>query len=188
MNNKLKNIIKISVIWYSIPIVLCSILALLDGFYIFKNNIPSFFVGTIFIPLVCIACFSPTIFLLYFICKKIKSKEWKIITIAFSIPVTNLVYYYIAMFLDHHINNIRYMVSYPMVLGIFSILTLFFVFIGTLCTPKSLLPMKKDFLITELLMFAFGCILIGFIATIDKKFVNTKTALLQDLAIEKIIN
>ncbi len=188
MNNKLKNIIKIALIWYSIPIVLCSILALLDGFYIFKNNIIRFLAGPIFIPMVCIICFSPAIFLLYLICKKIKSKEWKIITIAFSIPVTNLVYYYIAMFLDHHINNIRYMVSYPMVLGIFSILTLFFVFIGTLCTPKSLLPMKKDFLVTELLMFAFGFILIGFIRNIDNSIFNTKITLSQNFAIEKTIN
>ena len=75
MNDKIKNILKIAAIWYLIPVVLCSVMALLDGFEIFKENIFRFLFGTICIPTVCILCFLPTIFLLYLLCKKIKTIE-----------------------------------------------------------------------------------------------------------------
>lgn len=167
--------LKIFGIWYGICFVLSLIWALVVGGndLITKDGIISALIYCIlepvFLLLGFIIVFSPTILVLYFLFKKITSIHKRILLAAFMVPFTNMIYWIIAHFWGD--------VIFPMFIGF---LTLFMflpsALIVTLCTPKSLLPLKKEFIVTNLLMGIFGWILI-FISNIGEDFVNNKIAL-----------
>ena len=160
MNEKTKNILKILEIWYIVRFILCIIWCLCVG----HNNLLNIkdFLGSLLFCIlepICLLVFTalaflPAIIVLYFLFKKIKNINLRIILIAFIIPFTNLIYYIIEHFLiDFEI--------FSMIIGFYTL----FVFlptalIVTLCAPKSILPFKKEFIKANILMGIIGWILI----------------------------
>ena len=162
MSEKTKNILKIFGIYYVIflilSIVLCFSVPSSDtnpfvDILITLALCPISLLATIFIMAVI---FSPAIFALYFLFKKFKERKTRIFLVAFLIPFLNMIYYLVEYFVNY--GNEAFI---SMCIGFYSIIfflpiTLFV----ALITPKSLLPFKKEAIITLPLMFIIGWVLI----------------------------
>ena len=151
MKDKIKQISKIALLWCSALFVV--VFFCLSGNSI-RENIDTFKV-CLLLPIAICLFFAPTIIFLIFLCKKLNSKKWKIFWISFLIPFTNMMYY-IAMHLpfapDWGLGT--------MFLGFLSMLLISVLFVLTIITPSKWLKLKKEFLITEILMLFIGGILI----------------------------
>jgi len=88
--------------------------------------------------LYCIA-FIPTIVILYYLFKKVKSKSKRIILVSLLMPLTALLF--------------NLFLSDKGVLDLILIFISFFAFWGTLFASKKDVPLKKEFLIIEILIF-----------------------------------
>lgn len=151
MNEKTKNILKVAGIWYGITFVLSLVLGYFlyswsEEIYTLKTNLEIWAYATlapILIPIITCIIFSPAIILLFFLFKKIKNIDCRILLIAFFIPFTNLIY-----FIIENLNNNTPFLS--LIIGgntLFTLLPL--IFIVTFCTPQKLLPIKWEIIKTS---------------------------------------
>jgi len=158
MNEKIKNIVKISALWFiinflgSIPFCVYTAGSKSGGFWHYFSYS---FLLLVISPILAALIFLPSIIVLYFLFKKIKNPNSRMVLTAFIIPFNNLIYFAAGCF----INDSFWLFS--MITGI---CMLFYflpsVLITVLCTPKSWLPQKKYFIFTNILMGIFGWILI----------------------------
>ena len=151
MKDKIKQISKIALLW-------CGALFVVVFFFLSGNSIREnidTFIVCLLLPIVICLFFAPTIIFLIFLCKKLNSKKWKIFWISFLIPFTNMIYY-IAI----HLPFAHDWGLGTMVLGLLSMLLIPVLFVLTIITPSKWLKLKKEFLITEILMLFIGGILI----------------------------
>lgn len=143
-----KKIFIITAIW----LLSCFIISILADRYLMEN-FNSFLPSLILSPIGCCIAFIPTIFLLYFLFKKVINKFKRVLLTAFLIPFTNMIYFFVEMHLPDPI--------FSLFLGFYSLYaTLPIVFITALLTPKSILPIKWYVILTDVLMWIFGWIMI----------------------------
>lgn len=159
MNEKTKKILKFSGIWYGISFTLSVIWCIIAGGTNltesngFLSALAYCVLLPICMPLAIGIVFSPAIIALYFLFKKIKNKNTRIILTAFIIPFTNLIYLFIEHFLFIHTD----FEIYSIIIGACALVMLIpTALIVILCTPKSLLPLKKELAYICLLMEIFG--------------------------------
>lgn len=172
MKINLKNPLKIFSIWYVITFVLSlnlgyAIFTGTDSLETFHEHLILWFYATIINPLLLplIEClvFLPTIIILFFLLKKIKNTNLRILLISFSIPFTNLIY-----FVFESLNS--WMAFTSLLIGAYALFILLpLIFITTICTPKNILPIKWDIIKTTCLTSIFGFILVILSNTITSK-------------------
>ena len=172
-----KNILKIFGIWTLVNIVSYFVFTFLTAIgtrnlKTFAEAIGAALVFAIVSPFIVLIVFLPAIIALYFLFKKVKDSLTRIYLIAFIIPFTNLIY----LFIEHYFligsdGMISMTIGFIM-LFMFLPLTL----ITTFCTPKIFLPIKKDMIITQLLLIVIGWIMVilsGILINLSDNIVNS---------------
>lgn len=105
--------------------------------------------------------FSPTIFLLWLLFKKIRNPYWRCVLVSLLIPLNNVFYFIMEYIFPSKI--IRAIFQYSTVSEIIGICSLCWIlplaFITFLLTPKSIFKIKWYAVLTTFLMFIFGWIM-----------------------------
>lgn len=149
MDKKTINPLKILSIWFGIILVLTFLWWCFVPQYGFCSAV-EFFLLLIFCSLGFFIVFWPLIYVLYFLFKKIKNKCLRILLVSFLIPFTNLIY----LFIEHFCFNSDFISN---IIGFSSLFcTIPLCFITALCTPKFILPIKWEIIITTVLTAIFG--------------------------------
>lgn len=172
-----KNILKIFGIWSLVNIISYFIFTFLSvigsrDLKTFSEAIGAAIMFAIISPFAVLLVFAPGIIALYFLFKKVKDSLTRIYLIAFLIPFTNLIY----LFIEHYFligsdGMISMTIGFIM-LFMFLPLTL----ITTFCIPKTLLPIKRDMITTQLLIIALGWIMVvlsGILINLSDNIINS---------------
>ena len=161
MNEKVKTGLKIFGLWY---IVCFSALLIYScwsemkfGNYNILSEIGHSLLAPIILPVLVLIIFLPAFIVLYFLFKKYKSVKARIFLTAFMFPFTNAVYYIIEHYTGDGIELTSMIIGFYSLFGILPL-----VFLTALCIPKSLFPYKKEAIITPIIMWFMGWLLIVF--------------------------
>lgn len=161
MKEKYQNILKIFRIWYAVNFAGSFLFSGGIGMFINPKNILSTLAYLILEPIVtpilfCII-FSPALICLYFLFKRFSNIKIRMFLVAFFIPFNNFIYLFIEhMFFSQNTGDLI-----SMIIGAYTLFMLLpLVLITTFFIPKTLLPFKKEAIITNFLTGICGWILI----------------------------
>ena len=160
MNEKYKNILKIIGIWFGVILIL----TFLWWFFFERTDFKSvlkYFLILVASPIGFCVLFSPAILALYFLFKKIQNKNLRILLTAFLIPFNNLIYLAVGHFFYDDLESLSVTAGF---ISLFMFLPV--ALVATFCIPKSLLPFKKEAILTNILMWfiGWGLIIVALIA------------------------
>ncbi|MCQ2958111.1 MAG: hypothetical protein MJ180_04315 [Candidatus Gastranaerophilales bacterium] len=178
MKEEYKKLLKIGLIilafWFVVNLLLLGQDISTAGF---SSDYIWFLLCLIPFPIYLLIIFSPAIVILYFLFKKFANTKIRILLVAFLIPLLNMIYYFLEHFLFHETTGdfISMAIGFTTLFGVLPIS-----FIITAFIPSKLLPVKKEILITEVLMGVTGLIMmifsihtVGYIERqLDKKALN----------------
>lgn len=162
MSEKMGNIFKVVGIWVGVFFICTSIFTVISEMFMPTFNLFHLLFSIVAIPLACLVMFLylfidvlVAILILFLLFKKLKSIKVRMILTAFLVPFA----IFIKCFLGYHILNFNDPISYIM-LAVFLTVT----FVAILCTPKTLISVKKEICTTCIIMGIFT-LLFGFFGT-----------------------